>query len=417
MNAYPKLPKQLSLDFNQEWSNSLANNNKNQLLDDTFSQRVRRPSIRTIVTTLSQRVGERQQAVKAYKRLFNRLFRRSRKRIIRYGLLSANLVLLIAVVGFVVITPNSGQVGTHSVVASNASTTAANPLDQLSSADIAVHIARMASLPESTAVVNQADTVNGQLAISSADDRVIAKPQVVATALKSKKDIQKYTTAAGDTLASIATKFNVTSDSIKWSNGLSSATIQPGTGLVIPPVNGIVYTVKAGDTAAKLAKDYSANEASIVAFNDAEVGGLKVGEQIVIPDGTKAAPMYVATAAYSGGAGFAWGSAAIYGYNGYEYGWCTWYVASKVNMPANWGNANTWARYARTGGWTVSKRPVAGAIGQNSGPGLGHVALVEAVSEDGSMIKYSDMNGLAGWGRVGYSDWVSVSKFENYIYH
>jgi len=33
------------------------------------------------------------------------------------------------------------------------------------------------------------------------------------------------------------------------------------------------------------------------------------------------------------------------------------------------------------------------------------------------MIKYSDMNGLAGWGRVGYSDdWVPASKFPHYIY-
>lgn len=345
------------------------------------------------------------------------MFRRSRKRLIRYGLLSANLALLLAVIGFVIQSPSPGQEGVRNNAIANASSSAAtNPLDEPSSADIAVHLARMASLPESTAVVNQADTVSAQLAITSTET-VIAKPQVVATALKSRKDIQSYVTQNGDTLASLATKFGVTSDSIKWSNNLTNTNLAAGTTLSIPPVNGIIYKVKAGDTAEKLAREYNANKDNIITFNDAEVKGLSVNELIVIPDGTKAAPMYVATASYSGGSSFAWGgSSAIYGYNGYEYGWCTWYVASKISVPANWGNANTWARYAGASGWTVSKMPRVGAVAQNSGPGLGHVAVVEAVSEDGAMIKYSDMNGLAGWGRAGYSGWVPVSKFQNYIY-
>jgi surface antigen len=46
----------------------------------------------------------------------------------------------------------------------------------------------------------------------------------------------------------------------------------------------------------------------------------------------------------------------------------------------------------------------------------GHVAVVEAVSPDGTMIKYSDMNGLSGFGRVGYSDWVPATTYQNYIY-
>jgi surface antigen len=66
----------------------------------------------------------------------------------------------------------------------------------------------------------------------------------------------------------------------------------------------------------------------------------------------------------------------------------------------------------------VSTTPVVGAIAQsNSGP-EGHVAIVEAVSDDGAMIKYSDMNGLAGWGREGRTaDWVPArSRFQNFIY-
>jgi surface antigen len=107
---------------------------------------------------------------------------------------------------------------------------------------------------------------------------------------------------------------------------------------------------------------------------------------------------------------------AQYGSNGYDFGYCTYYAAARSGAPSNWGNANTWAYYAALSGWTVSSAPRVGAIAQTSRGYLGHVAIVEAVSADGSQMKYSDMNGLAGWGRVGYSDWVSSSYFEHYIY-
>ena len=104
------------------------------------------------------------------------------------------------------------------------------------------------------------------------------------------------------------------------------------------------------------------------------------------------------------------------GYNGYDYGYCTWYAAGRVPVPSNWGNANTWDNLARVSGWNVSGTPRVGAVAQTNRGYYGHVAVVEAVSPDGTMIKYSDMNGLAGFNRVGYSGWVPISKFDNYIY-
>jgi len=68
---------------------------------------------------------------------------------------------------------------------------------------------------------------------------------------------------------------------------LTSANVSPGTRLVIPPVNGIVYTVKAGDTPASLATRFNANADQIIAYNDAEITGLQVGEQILIPNATQ----------------------------------------------------------------------------------------------------------------------------------
>lgn len=335
-------------------------------------------------------------------------------------MVAANAALLLVVVAFVLKTPNTSQAIKQSALASDV--VSASPLDQLSSSDIAVHVARLASLPEATAIVNQADTISGQMAISSADNRVVAKPQIISTTEKSYRDIQSYVTKSGDTLASVASKFGVTSDSIRWSNNIEGNDLPVGSDLFIPPVNGIVYLVKAGDTVDKLARDYSASAEAIKSFNDAEVAGLVVGRRIVIPDGTKVTTSYnvVSAGTYSSnGGGVSWGSAPIYGYNGYDYGWCTWYAANKVPVPANWGNANTWDNYAPAAGWTVSTVPVPGAVAQSDYGGWGHVGVVEAVRNgpNGLEIKYSDMNGLAGWGAVGYSGWVPANaKFQKFIY-
>lgn len=258
-----------------------------------------------------------------------------RRRAMRASLLLSNVAILAVIIFFVLQNHTSGMVQTPVNTASSAAT--ANPLDQVSSADIAQTVAQLTALPETVAVTNQAESQAADLAIASTDnDVVITKPQVVATALKSKADIQDYITQAGDTLASLATKFGVTSNSIAWSNNISTAgAIAAGTKLVIPPVNGIVYTVKAGDTPASLASAYGSNADQITAYNDAELNGLQPGEQIIIPNGTQPAPA-IAGAAYAAAANsttFPWGgNTPVYGSNGYDFGYCTWYVATQISV-------------------------------------------------------------------------------------
>ena len=300
-------------------------------------------------------------------------------------------------------TSNSQQ---NILVADNAPTSD-SPLDQLSSADIAVHVANLTRMPEVNAVRNQADTESAQLSISSADDKVVAKPQVVATARKSNKDIQSYTVQAGETITSIAAKFSVSSDSIRWSNGLTGDEVAAGTQIVLPPsgVNAIVYTVKSGDTPESLAELYRANKDAIIAFNDAEVGGLKVGTRIIIPDGAKPLGRAVANTGIYSGNSFAWGGfAPTYGSNGYDYGYCTWYASvrraqSGRPIPSNLGNASSWKILAARAGFGVGNTPAAGAvIWTPPRDYYGHVGYVDSVDPDGT-VHVSEMN-VAGWGRV-----------------
>jgi surface antigen len=326
------------------------------------------------------------------------------------------VAVLVGVIAFVLQNPGDQAFKQDSVTTVGDDEVKVNPLDKLSAADIAVHVARLTRLEEAVAVVNNADSVNAELnRLAPADDKVVSKPQIVSTAQKSIKDLEQYTVQPGDTVQSLASKFGITSESIRWSNDLNSNVLQAGKVLWIPPVTGIVYVVKSGDTADSLARKYRADAHQITSFNDAERAGLVMGSRIVIPNGT----VIVTASASSIGSFFAFGTSAIYGFNGYDYGWCTWYVASKIQVPTNWGNANTWDDGARASGWVVSKTPVPGAIAQTNSGGLGHVGIVEAVREgpNGPEIKYSDMNGLAGWGRVGYSDWgPALAKYQWFIY-
>lgn len=289
------------------------------------------------------------------------------------------------------------------------------PIDTVAAADIAANVAIAAQLPIAVLVSNQADSIKTTSTLAASDDSSVIKPQVITTGDSSlgSSDIITYVVQSGDTMASISQQFNVPTESIRGSNNLYSDRVTIGRTLVLPPRNrtGIVHKVVAGDTPKSLASKYSASEEKIISFNDAEVSGLTVGAYVFIPDGKiQIAQPVTASLLFSN---------PIYGGNSYAPGYCTWYVASRVSIPSNWGNANTWDDGARASGWIVSSTPVPGAIAQTDYNGLnwlGHVGIVESVSADGTMMEYSDMNGLSGYGRVGFSGMVPITKFQNYIY-
>lgn len=352
-------------------------------------------------------------------RLYSRLTKRSKKRLVRSSILLANLALLVVVGSFVVRSPKQTPLlTTNAAVADSEAVT--NALDQLSSADIAVNVARLTSLDEAVSVANKADTVNAQLAVTPADDTIVAKPQVVATSLKSKKDIQTYTVKDGDNVPNLAEKFGITSDTIRWSNGITGDNLSVGKELLISPVNGIVYVVKSGDTPESLASKFKGNKEQVIAFNDAEIDGLKPGEKVVIPDGN-ASPAPTPRAAQVNTSGFAWGGGgAVYGgYNGYDYGYCTWYAAKKradvgKPIPSNLGNASTWRALAQRAGFSVGSVPQSGAvIWTPPRDYYGHVGFVDSVNPDGS-VNVSEMN-VAGWGRVSTKT-LSASEAAAYSY-
>jgi murein DD-endopeptidase MepM/ murein hydrolase activator NlpD len=114
--------------------------------------------------------------------------------------------------------------------------------------------------------------------------------QTIIPAGRQRSDILSYKVASGDTLSTLAAKFNVSVETIKWANNISadSDTLQPSQNLSIPPVTGVVYKVKAGDTLETVAKAYSADKQTIVDFPFNYIDdtlSLKTGQTLYVPNG------------------------------------------------------------------------------------------------------------------------------------
>jgi surface antigen len=160
------------------------------------------------------------------------------------------------------------------------------------------------------------------------------------------------------------------------------------------------------------------NAAQIASFNNAEIKGLTPGEKIIIPDGVKyeapaPAPAPVASRTQVASNNFVPHLTSFFsGANGYAYGYCTYYVASRRSIPGFWGDARNWYYNAQASGFSVGSTPVAGAIAWTGAGYYGHVAYVESVS--GGNVTISEMNFNGNWNRVTYRT-TSASSFR-YIY-
>jgi len=118
--------------------------------------------------------------------------------------------------------------------------------------------------------------------------------------IKPRADLMEYTVKPGDTVSTIADKFGISVDTIRWVNDLETVkTIKAGTTLKIPPVTGIwIEKVKHGETIYSLAKKYQVSAQGMVdwpfnSFANDEIFALAVGQSLMIPDGVmpKAVPV------------------------------------------------------------------------------------------------------------------------------
>ena len=99
-----------------------------------------------------------------------------------------------------------------------------------------------------------------------------------------------YTVVSGDSLYSIARKFNTTVDDIKRINNLSSNLLSIGQKLIIPTVENIsnneTYTVVSGDSLYSIARRFNTTVDEIKRLNNLSSNNLSIGQKLTIPNNT-----------------------------------------------------------------------------------------------------------------------------------
>jgi surface antigen len=310
-------------------------------------------------------------------------------------------------------------------VASASAVSSVTTLDDVRSANLAANVASSANLSVADSVYNQSISVSAGTDIEQYNATVATKVQITDPTVSTSALIS-YTAVEGDTATSVADKFGISAQTIRWANNLTSDAVTVGSTMVVPALDGVIYTVKAGDDLNNIATKYKSDVNTIITVNNLEGAFAQADTKLILPGGIlpedeqPGRPVSRRQNNGSGSGKIVYMSAAYAG-NKYSRGYCTWYVYNRRAelgrpIPSNLGNANTWASRARgminplTGTYfVVNRTPAVGAVMQNGG-GLGHVAVVERINPDGSIV-VSEMNAhygvdfdghRSGWGRISH---------------
>ncbi len=246
-----------------------------------------------------------------------------------------------------------------------------------------------------------ARAADAAVASGAVSDRgFIVKPAGLGQTAQSHREVITYAVQDGDVLGAIAERYGLRIDTLRQTNNLADVdSLALGEQLLIPPTNGILVKVARGDTVPSLAQQFHVDAATIIGYNAIRnPTQLSAGTFVMIPDGTGftssqdagSAPAQSAqsAAASSGPDQIPHGGS---GYNHFPWGQCTYYVASRRNIPWN-GNAWQWFGAAQSYGMATGSRPRPGAIMVTwESRYYGHVAVVEQVYGDGSYL-ISEMN-------------------------
>ncbi|GAK31394.1 putative N-acetylmuramoyl-L-alanine amidase [Weissella oryzae SG25] len=264
------------------------------------------------------------------------------------------------------------------------------------------------------------NSIKGSLLVAAGAVATIAGSQVVASADTT------YAVKSGDTLYSIAARYNSSVNAIAQANGISNTNlILTGQNINIPGADSNTtnnnsnnsnnnnagntsssasYTVVSGDTLYGIASKHGMTLASLVQLNNLNPAQVIFPGQVLNLSGNGSSTDSNSSANTDTNANTNSNSnqnnTVVDTTNTYPYGQCTWYVKSQLSWVGNyWGNASSWAASAVSAGHTVSSVPTAGSVAY-FGPGVqgadatyGHVAVVDSVNANGT-VNISEANYL-----------------------
>lgn len=126
-------------------------------------------------------------------------------------------------------------------------------------------------------ILEQYDSADTQVVLyASAADTVIEAGSLTTNMPQERKrlDIIEYVVTYDDTLGSgsvlenIAADFEVSVDSIRWTNNFAANhKLKPGDRIKIPPISGSIYTIQAGETIDSLSKRFNIDKGTLVETN------------------------------------------------------------------------------------------------------------------------------------------------------
>lgn len=143
-------------------------------------------------------------------------------------------------------------------------------------------------------IFSQNSTTAAKIASSAQAQSIFVGENLFQTDIsqKPRDKVISYTVQKGDTISTIAEKFGISTETIKWQNNLINDNLSVGDSLEILPVTGVAYKVQSGDTVYTIAKKFDTIAQKIVdfPFNDfanPETFSLVSGQILIVPDGVK----------------------------------------------------------------------------------------------------------------------------------
>lgn len=258
----------------------------------------------------------------------------------------------------------------------------------------------------------------------------------INTILDDKRDLSwtneiiDYEVESGESISSIAYKFEVSTNSIYWANNFSkNHIIHPGDIIKVPPVSWLIHQIKSWDTLSSIAKKYNVDEIKIQEQNllsledDIKVWdvlvipwAIKIPDPVVVPKNTKTYANNTSSSSSSSSSsswGYSFSNNALSQYSNTKwvyklvwrapqhtfYWWnCTWYVAQYKNVNW-WWNAKDWLKNASWKWASTWSSPQLWSIVVFNwrwyNPRYGHVAIVMEIKWSDLIV--SDMNYRKLW--------------------
>jgi LysM repeat protein len=132
-------------------------------------------------------------------------------------------------------------------------------------------------------IANKFDTTVTDLkTVNNLSSNLLNIGQILKLPVKSETQLNSYTVKSGDNLYTLAKNFNTTINDLKTLNNLTSDSLSVGQVLKIP-TNYKTYIVVSGDSLYSIAKKFATTVSTLESLNNLSTSTLSIGQKLLIP--------------------------------------------------------------------------------------------------------------------------------------